>query len=245
MIFAASSHRGAVRKSNQDSYYVSTKRLDGYYVMMVADGMGGHRAGEVASAMAVSATTEYLEDCRRGSMETRLRRAVEKANGEIFRRASLDENCQGMGTTLTLALMDEERYAVGHVGDSRAYLISGGEMRQITRDHTLVEEMSSTVDLDEAARRNHPQRSLITRAVGVEFRVDMDLYEGKWQRGDVLFICSDGLVNEVDETEILAELGRQPSLDAWVKTLVERAIEAGGHDNITAVAALNEGGDGL
>jgi protein phosphatase len=220
---------GRQRSANEDSLYVRAP------IFVVADGMGGAQAGEVASKAAAEA---FDRDLPPGPPEPFLRETIEAANREIHELAHVDPSRAGMGTTITAAIVDPEgeEIAIGHVGDSRAYRLRGGKLERLTRDHSLVEEMRRKGQLTEAQAEDHPQRSIITRALGPEADVDVDLQTVPAAPGDVFLICSDGLTTMVDEAEIARVLGSAGSMKAAVDQLVDDANHAGGRDNITALA---------
>jgi len=227
--YAVASDTGRRRRRNEDNYVVAPP------LFAVADGMGGAQAGEVASQLAASA----LEDGDSNGLEgtQRIDALIQEANRRIHDRASTDPTASGMGTTMTVALVDGMTVAIGHVGDSRAYLVRGEQMEQLTDDHSLVNELVKTGKLSAEEAQVHPQRSVITRAVGTDPDVDVDGFTLEAQDGDVFLICSDGLSDMVEDEEIL-ELVHQnrDDLDKAVKALVNAANRGGGEDNITAVA---------
>jgi protein phosphatase len=197
--------------------------------------MGGAQAGEVASQLAASALEAGDSDELDGT--ARINALIQEANRRIYDRASTDPSASGMGTTMTVALVEGMTVAIGHVGDSRAYLVRGEQMEQLTEDHSLVNELLKSGKLSEEEAHVHPQRSVITRAVGTDPDVDVDGFTIEAQDGDVFLICSDGLTDMVEDEEIL-ELVHQhrDDLDKAVKALVAAANRGGGEDNITAVA---------
>ncbi len=219
---------GRQRRANEDAYYVRTP------VFVVADGMGGAQAGEVASRIAAEAFDRDLP----AGPEDALREVFEFANREIHEHAARDEAHAGMGTTLTAAIVAPEReeVAIGHVGDSRAYLLRGSTLERLTQDHSLVEELRRKGQLTDEQAEEHPQRSIITRALGPEAEVEPDVRTVQARPGDVYLICSDGLTTMLGEERITQILRSATSLDAAVRALVDEANRAGGRDNITAVA---------
>ncbi len=220
---AACTDVGRLRQSNEDALVLSDP------VFAVADGMGGARAGEVASAMAVAA----LHGLDGGPDE--LVRALEDVNARIHQAARDDASLAGMGTTLTAAVIHGDEVAVAHVGDSRAYLWRDGRLRQVTDDHSLVAELIRRGALTPAEAERHPQRSVITRALGAEAGVEVDLVRLAPQAGDVLLLCSDGLTGMVGDDEIARILGAGEPLERAAQLLVQAANGAGGEDNVTAV----------
>ena len=232
LVVGAATDVGRVRDGNEDAYLVD----DAMGLVAVADGMGGHRGGEVASATALEALRAAVSSGRP------LRDAVEDANRAVFEKASTDDSLRGMGTTLTAAtLAAGDTLLVGHVGDSRAYLLRDGELRQLTTDHSLVEELvrDGRLTPDEAAV--HPQRSIITRALGVDSTVDVDVYPVELVPGDVLLFCSDGLTGMLQPDLIAGELRREDDPARAATKLVDAANAAGGEDNITVVVVAVTG----
>jgi len=220
---------GRQRSANEDSYFVRAP------IFVVADGMGGAQAGEVASKAAAEA---FDRDLPEGTPEPFLRETIEAANREIHELARDDPSRAGMGTTITAAIVNAEgeEVVIGHVGDSRAYRLRGGRLEQITRDHSLVEEMRRKGQLTDAQAEDHPQRSIITRALGPEPQVEVDVQTVPAKPGDVYLICSDGLTTMLGEEKIAALLAGASSMEAGVRALVDEANRAGGRDNITALA---------
>jgi len=220
---------GRQRSANEDSVFVRAP------LFVIADGMGGARAGEVASKTAVDAFDRPLPEA---PPERVLRETIEGANRTIYSLAREDPNLGGMGTTTTAAIVDAEaeEVAIGHVGDSRAYRLRGGKLERLTRDHSLVEEMRRKGQLTEAQASDHPQRSIITRSVGPEPEVEVDLQTVPAQSGDVFLICSDGLTTMLDDEHVERLLARATSMRSAVRALVDEANRAGGRDNISVVA---------
>jgi protein phosphatase len=226
LVTGAATDVGRVREGNEDAYLVD----DAMGLVAVADGMGGHRAGEVASATALEALRAAITSGRP------LRESIEDANDAVFTKSRTDQDLHGMGTTLTAGtLVAGGTLLVGHVGDSRAYLLRDGEMRQITEDHSLVEELvrEGRLTADEAAV--HPQRSIITRALGLDLAVEVDVYPVELAPGDRLLLCSDGLTGMVQPDDIAATLRRESDPSRAAAQLVDLANHAGGEDNITVV----------
>jgi PPM family protein phosphatase len=219
---------GRQRSANEDSYFASPP------LFAVADGMGGAQAGEVASRIAAEAFDPA--DRQDASPERYLRKIAEEANERIHRLAQSDATRSGMGTTLTAALIEGDEVSLAHVGDSRAYRFRDGQLKLLTADHSLVEELRRQGRLTDEQAEDHPQRSIITRALGPEPRVDVDTMTYRARPGDLYVLCSDGLTTMVREQRIAAVLRAAPSLDAAVDRLVAEANAAGGRDNITIVA---------
>jgi serine/threonine protein phosphatase PrpC len=200
----------------------------------VADGMGGAQAGEVASGLA-AAVLEEADGEERG--EERVSSLIQEANRRVFQRSSEDLAASGMGTTMTVALVDmsEGKIAVGHVGDSRAYRVRGGELEQLTEDHSLVGELLRSGKLSPEEAESHPQRSVITRALGTEPDVDVDTFSVPVAAGDLYLLCSDGLSSMISDKEILSVLGDSDDLEDAARALIDAANDGGGEDNITVV----------
>ena len=227
---------GRQREANEDSLFARAP------VFAVADGMGGAQAGEVASQMAVEAF-EGLADPDDAAPEQLLRDTVQHANQRIFELAQGDASRSGMGTTLTAAIVHGDEISFGHVGDSRAYVYRDGELKQITNDHSLVEELRRQGRLTRDQAAEHPQRSVITRALGPEPRVEVDTMTLRAQPGDVYLLCSDGLTTMLSDGDLKAVLGREADLQRTARWLVKAANDRGGRDNITVVLFRLEGAD--
>jgi PPM family protein phosphatase len=228
MRIGVSTHPGRRRRHNEDSYVIEPP------LFAVADGMGGAKAGEVASGLAAAALKEGGGDGSSG--EERVEELIREANRRVFRRANEDREASGMGTTMTVALVESDRVIFGHVGDSRAYLIREGRIEQLTDDHSLVAELVRSGRLTPEEAETHPQRSVITRAVGTESDVDVDTFTIEPTPGDLFLICSDGLTDMVDDDAIIRAVEKhRDNLDEAAKALVGAANRGGGEDNITVV----------
>ena len=229
---------GRVRRSNEDSVYCSAE--DGVFV--VADGMGGHAAGEVASALASEWIAERLcgacMSMELDQVEDRFRTAFVEAGREILRQAAENTAQLGMGTTATVLLLRADgEYIIGHIGDSRAYLVRDGAIEQVTRDHSWVQEQVDRGMITPEQAKNHPQSNIITRALGTEAYPTPDLYNGDVQAGDVFLLASDGLTDMVSEGRMLTVIEEEEDPDRCVGRLVREANLAGGTDNISALVA--------
>ena len=234
MKFFAMTDVGRVRPINEDSFYLPAAREQ---FCAVADGMGGHNAGEVASALAVEVFARSMKEAPDIGLDS-LHAAVLRANGAVYKAASRDAAKSGMGTTFSaLANADGQAY-VAHVGDSRVYLIRDGAIVQVTMDHTLVEEMVLKGMLTLREARVHPRRNIITRALGTEPGVEVDLIQIELEAGDVFFLCSDGMTNMVSDREILRTAQSGGTWQDKLRRLVGAALENGGQDNITAMFAV-------
>lgn len=231
---------GKVRKINEDSYDVFVS--DSYSYAVVADGMGGHLAGEVASAMAVKAIGEYIkdnlkDDFDRFQTKEIINKAFKKANAEIYNFSCENERVMGMGTTATLCMIRDGYLIYAHIGDSRAYMI-GKNINQITNDHSYVQELVKIGQITPEEAKHHPRRNYITRAMGVEKTVKAD--SGiKVYNGEKVLICSDGLHGEIDDIELYNCVNKNKAADS-LKLLIALANDRGGGDNITAVIMEGE-----
>ena len=236
--YAGASDTGRTRRRNEDSYVVAPP------LFCVADGMGGAQAGEVASRLAAAA----IEEADRGgpSGPERVTALIQEANRRVYERASADPTVSGMGTTMTVALVEDDGVTIGHVGDSRAYLVRGGSLKQITDDHSLVNELVKSGKLSREEAEQHPQRSVITRALGTDPDVDVDAFTLDARPGDLFLLCSDGLTSMVSNEEILTLLEQnRGDLKLATKSLLAAANRGGGEDNITVVTfeIAADGGD--
>ena len=234
-MFGSRTDVGCVREQNEDSLVVAPP------LFVVADGMGGHEAGEVASEIAVTTIQECAPEHADADA---LGQAVRQANRDIMDAALSGRGRPGMGTTCTAAMLEGSRLVIAQVGDSRAYLLHGGLLTQLTRDHSLMANMIEAGQITPEEARVHPNRSVITRALGNEADTVPDLYEINVEAGDRLLICSDGLTSMVEDDGIAAIMNRQPAPQRCASMLVNEAIAAGGTDNVTVIVADVEGGMG-
>jgi protein phosphatase len=218
---------GRARQGNEDSSYARAP------VFVVADGMGGAQAGEVASRLAIEAFEEGLP--RAGTPEERLSVVVQRANRAIYDRANAEARYDGMGTTVTAAYLDDDHVVIAHVGDSRAYRLRGGELTRLTEDHSLVAELLRGGKLTEEEAAEHPQRSIITRVLGVEPIVEVDTFTYAVRPGDVILLCSDGLTSMISERQVAEIILAAPNLERAAQRLIDEANAAGGRDNITVL----------
>jgi PPM family protein phosphatase len=245
MHYAAKTHIGLVRQLNEDGYAVHA-HLAPFGVAVVADGMGGHLAGEVASSLAVETFVAHMQGAKgEHDPSDLLIDGMQRCNRAVYERAHSSEGLSGMGTTLVASLFDDEQIFLGHIGDSRAYLYQGGELRQLTDDHTLVNELYKNGQITAEEAIHHPQRNIVTRAVGTDEQVQADLLHMEWRADNILLICSDGLTNMVQPERIQEVLQAELSLEAKIDTLIDDALAAGGHDNITVVAVQNQSERGV
>ena len=228
---------GRVRPINEDSYYAPA---EDERFCAVADGMGGHNAGEVASALAVKVFSQNMRDVENITPQA-LHAAVERANDAVYEAALEHVEMSGMGTTFSALAAQDGVVYLAHVGDSRIYLVRRGAIMQLTTDHTLVEEMVQKGMITPREARIHPRRNLITRALGTEARVEIDLLQVSAMPGDAFFLCSDGMTNFVEERQILEIASGDGEWPDKLRRLLGIALENGGTDNITALFAVFEG----
>lgn len=233
---------GLVRRENQDSY--ATAVMVDCTVAVVCDGMGGTNGGHTASSVAVETILHTLETAIRPHMDWQqlkntVLQAVAAANQAIRARAVEDESLSQMGTTLVCAVCRDGEAELFNVGDSRGYLLSEEGIRQVTRDHSVVESMVERGDITPAQARRHPRRNLITRALGPDAEVEADSFHVLWRQGDFLLLCTDGLVNTVTDQEILFEVMHEADLDSCLDRLMAKAKEQGAPDNVTVVLLQN------
>jgi PPM family protein phosphatase len=228
---------GKKRRRNEDDYVVAPP------LFAVADGMGGAQAGELASSLAAGAVRDDEADT--GSGERHVAALIQEANRRVYTRSSEDAAVSGMGTTMTVALVENGVVAFGHVGDSRGYLIRDGQLEQLTEDHSLVAELVRSGKLSPEEAETHPQRSVITRALGTDPDVDVDTFSVEAQTGDLFMLCSDGLTSMVDDTVILSTVEKhRADLQGAAKALIRAANRGGGEDNITVIFfEIGEPGD--
>lgn len=233
---------GKKRKNNEDALYVCDDESSINY-FIVADGMGGHNAGEVASKNAIKEVAEFLNIQNEISQDTVLK-AIEKANADIYEMSKTDKKLNGMGTTIVLAVADDENILIAHVGDSRAYLISDNNITRLTTDHSWVQELINSGTLTQSEAKDHPQKNVITRAIGISGDVKTDLLLRGWKEKDILLLCTDGLNTLVEDNEILEIIKNSSDLDKMVFKLIDLANTRGGNDNITVVLVENSASEG-
>jgi serine/threonine protein phosphatase PrpC len=231
---AARTDVGLIRSGNEDNYAVVADRG----IFVVADGMGGHAAGEVASEMAAEGIVRDLGSFKGVSLDEavgRVTNAIRTANAAIFERTLVEHDKRGMGTTATVLILHANRYLIGHVGDSRAYLLRDGVIHQLTKDHSYVQEQVDAGYLTPEQARTHPYSNVITRCVGASGDVVPDIFSGTCREGDVYLLASDGLTGMVEDDALGAILQSPGSPERWVDRMVAEANRRGGLDNITAV----------
>lgn len=232
------SDTGAVRTQNQDSFYTKPIRED-LLLAIVCDGMGGAKAGNVASNLAVDTAAQYLEDVVPDKLSAhgpgKLCEACRMSNRAVFQKACREQECRGMGTTMVCALVHGGKVDILNVGDSRAYHISGEGITRVTRDHSVVEDLLRRGEITPEEARSHPKKNLITRCLGTECEVDPDLYEVKLKAGDRLLLCTDGLSNVLTDQEILYEVVHGGAGETCCQRMLDIAMSRGAPDNVTAV----------
>ena len=232
------SNKGRVREGNEDFFHVP-KSTEEDMLFIVADGMGGENAGEVASSLAVSSTVVFLKERSENDKSLLLRKAINYANKVVFKTAQSDNAYSSMGTTMVCALIEGDDAYVANVGDSRCYVFYDDELQQITIDHSFVQEMVDKGLLTKDEAKKHPNKNLITRAIGISKFVNADVFKIKLEKGMKILLSSDGLTGMVDSADI-SEILRKKNCRLIVEELIEKANDAGGIDNITAVLICND-----
>lgn len=231
---------GRSRTTNQDYVYLSIDAVGALpNLLIVADGMGGHKAGEVASENAVMSVVKSVKNSKMKDIVSIMQEAIACANEELMNLSKSDIKYEGMGTTMVLATIIDESMYVANIGDSRLYLIND-EIHQITRDHSYVEEMVSIGELDKESARTHEKKNIITRAIGVVKGTEADFFEVQLNSGDTILMCSDGLTNMVDDEHIKSIIKNSEEVEDTVHTLIDAANENGGKDNIAVLLAKVE-----
>lgn len=227
---------GKTRQINQDFIYTSEQpvgKLPNLFI--VADGMGGHNAGDMASKLAVDTMVEQISASEEQQPEKLMEAAIKAANQRVLEQAATKPELEGMGTTVVAATFLEDRLVVANVGDSRLYVVGKYGIKQITRDHSWVEEMVKRGGLGREEARNHPDKNIITRAVGVEMTVRIDFFEHRLQKNDLILMCTDGLTNMLKDEEIRDILKGRGSIEEKAEELIRMANENGGRDNISVI----------
>ena len=235
MVSTGRTDKGRKRNNNQDSIFISDTPvgpLPNLYI--VADGMGGHAAGDFASRYAISVVIDFIRKSTVVNPISLLRRALVYASNELFKEAEKDKDKMGMGTTMVVAVVVDKKLYVANIGDSRLYLIND-DIKQITMDHSLVEELIRSGQLERNKGRNHPEKNIITRAMGSRDEAMPDFFEINIAEGDKILLCSDGLSNMVEDDEIRDIIQDYSSLDDAVSSLISRANYYGGNDNISVI----------
>ena len=239
LLWAARTDVGMIRAGNEDNFSADADAQHGLFI--VADGMGGHAAGEVASEMAVQIVKRELHELRdvaSGPAADRMKESLLRANRAIHDRTVSETDKQGMGTTASVLLVTTERYLIGQVGDSRVYLLRDGALRQLTKDHSYVQEQVDAGFLTPEQARYHPYSNVITRCVGASPTVEPDVYDGETRAGDLFLVASDGLTGMVDDRRLQQLLMARVSPERMVHSLIAEANGRGGLDNITAIIVM-------
>ena len=228
---------GMVREVNQDYVFVTEAPIGNLpNLLVVADGMGGHRAGEYASRLAVEVLKQELAASTEESPEAMMKNAITRANERVLEAARQDAKLSGMGTTLVAATVIDRTLYFANVGDSRLYLLSD-DIKQLSKDHSLVQEMVRLGGINQEEAKSHPDKNIITRAIGAKDDVDIDFYEYRLKKGDIILMCTDGLSNMVEDEEMLHIVKCSRDVVEAVEQLIERAKEHGGSDNIGVIVA--------
>lgn len=229
-------HIGRRRETNQDYMFTSETAVGSLpNLFLVADGMGGHAAGDYASRFTIEKMVEYIEQSKKKEPVTVLKEAVDYANRLLRKEAGADEKKAGMGTTIVAATCQGDKLYTANVGDSRLYVVNQEQIVQITRDHSLVEEMVRLGEMDKEDAKEHPDKNIITRAIGVGAEVAVDFFETRVTENDTILMCSDGLTNMIEDADIKRIILGQRDIVEKAERLVETANQNGGRDNITVV----------
>ncbi|MGM9986567.1 MAG: Stp1/IreP family PP2C-type Ser/Thr phosphatase [Bacillaceae bacterium] len=232
------SDKGKVRLHNEDSVGIYLNKIH-QLLAIVADGMGGHRAGDIASSMAISLIGEAWRNAEEihtpAEAEAWLLKEIKHVNKQLLQYSLENEDCQGMGTTVVISICVEAFTTIAHVGDSRCYAMMNGEFSQVTEDHSLVNELVRSGHISREDAEFHPRKNVLLRAIGTEEHVDIDVRSLEWEENDVLLLCSDGLSNKISTEEMLAILQTEETLESKASVMIQKANELGGEDNITLV----------
>lgn len=231
-----------LREENEDSFYTPFTEA-GMPFVAVSDGMGGHAAGDVASNLVVTGLVEELSGIYRTDTIARLTRAIQNVNLDVYRTAASSVSMRGMGATLVCALLESDSYIAANIGDSRLYQLDPSGLSRVTTDHSYVQMLVDAGSISEQEAYYHPQRNLITRAIGIGIAVDIDVFECEWRAGDMLLLCSDGLCGVLHDDDIAEIMRGAGTLDDKCEALVVAALAGGSSDNITVVLVQNEGGE--
>ncbi len=236
---------GKKRQINQDAVYVSETPIGTLpNLFLVADGMGGHNAGDFAARITVDTVVEFIADAKEEEPEFMLEKAIMQANAKVRMSAANNPELEGMGTTVVVATCKDGKLCVGNVGDSRLYIMSEGALVQLTIDHSWVEEMVRRGAMTREEAKNHPDKNIITRAVGTEDDIKIDFFRAELKKGDLVLMCTDGLTNMVQDEEILERLTKvregKATLEEMVSEFIDFANLRGGMDNISVVLIAEE-----
>ncbi|MFC4354408.1 Stp1/IreP family PP2C-type Ser/Thr phosphatase [Chryseomicrobium palamuruense] len=239
---------GKKRNINED-YLEVTEKAEQLHLAVLADGMGGHNAGDVASELAVRFLTDRFQksdlraDSEANLVSMWLKEAYEGANERINRIAESDPSCKGMGTTLIAAVFQANQVTFAHIGDSRVYLFSKGEIKPLTKDHSYVNVLLDSGEINEEQARNHPKKNMLMKAIGTEVNIDPDILSIKLRQGEIILMCSDGLSNKVTPEQMVHILSESVSLEAKVDAFVQLANAEGGEDNISIILCCMKAGE--
>lgn len=226
------SHQGLVRANNEDSYHIDQGGL-----LIVADGMGGHAGGEEASSLAVKTVVKSLESQDKTQPVQAVKNAILAANRAVLSTAASDPALTGMGTTLTLAMVRPDFLITGHIGDSKAFMLDGSDIRCLTGDHSVSGQLLASGKISDSEAQHHPQRHVLTRAMGTGADIDIEVLTFPWSPGQQLLLCSDGLTEVLSTREILAAASGKDSLERKVNSLLNLVLERGAPDNVTIILA--------
>ncbi len=243
MKYAYSTDVGKRRTNNEDAVFANNLDAEAN-VYIVADGMGGHNAGEVASKNVIQIVSSILNEQEAITQELIIK-AIESANKSIFEMSKENKELSGMGTTVVVAVTAEKQFTIAHVGDSRAYLITKAGIQVLTMDHSWVQELINTGALTQSEAKDHPQKNVITRAIGIDKDVKVDVLQGEWNEGEILLLCSDGLNTHVEDNEIYDIISQSSDIEIAVAELIDLANNRGGSDNITVVLVENNLNGGI
>jgi serine/threonine protein phosphatase PrpC len=240
--------KGKVRLHNEDAGGIFVNK-DGSLLAIVADGMGGHRAGDVASEMSVSHLKKEWETTEKiltaDTAEKWLQEEITAVNNILLEHAANNSECDGMGTTIVAAITTDRFATIANIGDSRCYILNESGFKQITEDHSLVNELVRSGQISKEDAEHHPRKNVLLRALGTEKKVEMDIKTIIFEEGDILLLCSDGLSNKVSENEMVKILLNEEPLEEKAQTLILLANENGGEDNITlGIVEFSEGSEG-
>ena len=238
--YGTGTSRGRIREQNEDSYTIVDCMDKGFMVFAVADGMGGMDNGDVASSTAVGLVEKNYSKCidldeSGGGICTAIRALFNQINSEIITEANSRELVSGMGTTLSMCITSNGRMYIGHIGDSRVYIIRNGTVEQLTKDHSYVEDLIDSGRITREQARNHPDKHIITKALGLDRKIEVDCLEYMLEPGDRILLCSDGLTNELDDEEICKITTDCHEPGEGAAKLLEKANELGGRDNVTVL----------
>lgn len=237
MKFSVVSEIGNIRKNNEDSYYVPENEK--FPLFIVADGIGGHKSGEIASYLAVKIIKENIKCIDEYNdieeLEDDFVKAISLANMEIYEKSKNDFDLDGMGTTLTILYFYKDAILIGHVGDSRTYAIGENSIQQLTEDDTFVNKLIKLGEISKTEAMNHPQKNIITNAVGTDARINISLIQYNFSEGEYILVCTDGLTDMVTNEEIMEIVNKYKDTDVIKNELLEKALKAGGKDNVTFI----------